>query len=112
MKIVNLTPHTVNIIDEKGNVTRSYEPSGTVARVSTVSQEVGTLDGVPVVRTSYGDVEGLPDPQNGTVYLVSLVVGQALAGKRDDIYGPDTSPESVVRDNQGQIVGVRRLVKF
>jgi hypothetical protein len=38
-------------------------------------------------------------------------VAQAVAG-RDDVVAPDTGPESVVRDAEGKIIGVRRFQKF
>ena len=32
MKVINLTPHNVNICDENGKVIKTYRASGTVAR--------------------------------------------------------------------------------
>jgi len=31
---------------------------------------------------------------------------------RAGVYSPDTGPGSVVRDGQGQILGVRRLIRW
>ena len=112
VRLVNLTPHEVVILDSSNNVVLRLPPSGTVARVATREEVVGTLNGIPVVKTTYGDVEGLPAPQPGVVYIVSLLVLQALAGKRSDLVAPNTSPTPLgaVRDNQGRIVGVRSFV--
>lgn len=110
MTIINLTPHDVCIYDTEGKtVIKTYPASGTVARVKSSTKIVGEIDGIPVARTSFGEIEGLPVPQPGTKYIVSLLVLQAAAGKRDDLIGPDTGPGSVVRDESGQIIGVRRF---
>jgi hypothetical protein len=110
-RIVNLTPHEVNING------LAVPPSGTVARVATVQTEAGTLvfseTTIPVVHNTYGAVEGLPDPEPGTVYLVSALVLSALEAQgiyRGDVFAPDTSPQGAVRGPDGQIKGVRRLV--
>ena len=99
-KVVNLTPHNINFIlpynieigqDELGTpeyVTeeRSYSlpPSGTVARckvdrVEKKNKIIGeNIDGwditIPVTKTRFGEVEGLPEPQEGTIYIVSNVM--------------------------------------
>jgi len=110
-KVVNLTPHEINVA---GVV---FPPSGTVARVATVQKDAGALvfDGhtFPVVHNTYGEVEGLPDPEPGTVYLVSALVLSALETQgiyRDDVFAPDTSPQGAIRGPDGQIKGVKRLV--
>jgi len=112
MKIVNLTPHDVVIVNDNSEEIKRYPASGQVARVNTQAEPIGEVDGIQVVRTKYGDVDGLPDKQPDTVYLVSLVVAQALRGSRTDVYVPDTGPGSVVRDDKGQIIGVKRLMQL
>lgn len=110
MNIVNLTPHDIRIYDADGkNIIKTYPASGTVARVKSSTEIVGEVDGIEIVRTTFGEIEGLPNPQPGTIFIVSLLVLQAAAGKRDDLIGPDTGPGSVVRDAERQIVGVRRF---
>ncbi|NNV07148.1 hypothetical protein ETC03_12230 [Geobacillus sp. MMMUD3] len=112
MKFVNLTPHVLNIVRDDGSIALSVPPSGTVARVTTQQTVVCQLAGVDVVRTVFGDVVGLPDPQDGVVYVVSTLVLQALSASgvdRSDVVAPDTSPASVVRDDTGHVVGVKRF---
>ena len=112
MKIVNLTPHTLTVVDDSGNTVLSVAPSGNVARVTTQQTVVGNVAGIDIVRTVFGDVDGLPAPQPDTVYVVSTLVLQALKANgvdRDDVVAPDTSPASVVRNADGQIVGVKRF---
>ena len=103
--LINLTPHAITVAG------RTIEPSGTVPRVSVRQVEDGDIEGIPVVRTVYGAVEGLPLPAEGTTYIVSALVLSALAGARTDVCAPDTSPASAIRNDAGQIVGVRRLTR-
>ena len=115
VKLVNLTPHEVVVYDASGNLVLKVPPSGRVARVATKEERVGTINGVPVYRTTYTEVEGLPEPEPGTVYIVSLLVLQALQARRvqrSDVVAPNTSPtpNGAVRDAQGRIVGVRSFV--
>ena len=115
VKLVNLTPHEVVVLDDANNIVLRVPPSGKVARVATKEELVGTVNGVPVFRTTYGAIEGLPEPEPGTVYIVSLLVLQALQAhkiKRDDVVAPNTSPtpNGAVRDAQGRIIGVRSFV--
>ena len=111
MKLVNLTPHAL-VVRLNDGTERRIEPSGTIARVATTAREVGTVNGIPVVETTYGDIEGLPAPEDGTVYIVSsLVLAAARASGRADVLAPDTSPESAIRDDAGRIVAVRRFTR-
>ena len=112
MKFVNLTPHTLNVVGDDGNTILFVAPSGTVARVATQQTVVGNVAGIDIVRTVFGDVDGLPSPQNDVVYIVSTLVLQALKANgvvRDDVVAPDTSPNSVVRNDDGIIIGVKRF---
>jgi len=111
MELINLTPHEIKIVGEDGEVKAVIPPSGKVARVKTKQTVVGFVDDIPIVKTTFGDVEGLPEPQPNTVYIVSSLVAQAIKG-RDDIVAPDTSPNGVVRDNEGRIVGVKRFQRW
>lgn len=110
MSVVNLTPHTVNIVDESNVIVASY-PSAGIARVNTIKQIVGEIDGVAVKAVSYGEIDGLPEPDGETIYIVSMVVASAVFG-RDDVVSPDTAPDSTVRDASGQIIGVRNFARY
>lgn len=110
MRIVNLTPHQVTVRTESGD--RVFEPSGQVARVTVSSVQTDEIDGIPVVSQTYGEIEGLPDPQPGVVYIVSMVVRQAAQAQgRTDVVSPDTSPQGAIRDEQGRIIAVRGFVR-
>lgn len=112
MNVVNLTPHAINILSENGEQIVNYPASGNVARCGNVNTSLGEMDGVPVITQGFGEVSGVPEPVDGTIYLVSMVVGSALKGQRDDIYGPATDPANAVRNEKGHIVGVKALVKY
>ncbi|RMG02005.1 MAG: hypothetical protein D6735_10970 [Acidobacteria bacterium] len=114
MNIINLTPHKITVIieDERGNpIVQEYYPSGIVARVNSTQAELMRVNGIPVVKTVFGDVENLPDRADDTIYIVSSIVAQAVAGKRDDVVAPDTGP-TALRDEAGKIVGVTRFQMF
>lgn len=110
MKLINLTPHDVVLRLEEGR--EKIYPSEGNARVTTHSEVVGQVDGVEIVSQQYGDIDGLPSPQDGVLYIVSLVVRQAAQAQgRDDVISPDTSPQGAIRDGEGRIVAVRRFVR-
>jgi hypothetical protein len=97
-RVVNLTPHAIHVGD------RTIPPSGAVARVSTASVAVGKHDGIPIVRTNYGQVEGLPEPEEGTLYVVSSLVRLACPDRADL-----ASPALLVRDQEGRVIGCGAL---
>lgn len=110
MEFINLTPHPLVIRTQDGE--RTIAPSGVVARVSTTPGErLPDADGVELYTAPrWGEVEGLPDPAPGTIYIVSALVA-ARAG-REDVYSPGTGPaDEPVRDDHGRIVAVTRLVR-
>jgi hypothetical protein len=111
MKLINLTPHEITLILEGGEF--HILPSGMVARCITNRVTVGEINvdeglKIPINRTEFGKVENLPKPEKGVCYIVSAIVAQAMAGKRDDLFIPDDA----VRDEQGKIIGARALAKI
>jgi hypothetical protein len=101
MKIKNLTPHSVTIL---GGDSPLAIPSEGIARVGQTREQVGTIAGVPVYRSTYGAVTGLPEQRDGIALLVSALVRMACPG-RADLY----SPGELARDAAGQPVGCRGL---
>ncbi len=127
-KAVNLTPHVINFIayynieivqDEFGTseyITeeRIYpiEPSGTIARCKVERKEIDSFIfgwdiTIPLTKTRFGEVEGLPEPKEGVIYIVSNIVAQAVP-HRDDVFFPD----DLVRDENGKVIGCRALGKI
>jgi hypothetical protein len=101
MTFVNLTPHELNIHTKTEVVT--LPPSGNVARISTIEIPGPEVGGIPTVATLFGDITGLPAPQEGVVLIVSGMV--ASAAPREDVM----SPGPLVRDEAGRPVGCRGL---
>lgn len=110
-KVFNLTPHTVTILDNANRVVFQIPPSGTVARVSTTFESAGGFQGAPILRPTYGTTEGLPDRDENTILIVSMLVAQANPD-RDDLLCPNTAPSEVVRDEAGNILGVRSWADY
>lgn len=121
MKIINLTPHLVNLYstaDVEETQQGSYKsltlkegvqplavfPSEGVARASAVKAEVDHLEiggqVVAVNATTYGTPEGLPESVEGTYYIVSALTAQAAGGRKDLLI-----VDSTVRDGDGRICG-------
>ena len=107
MRIVNLTPHALNLMPAgpTGPVI-TIPPSGQVARcaVDRVQVDTVTVDGIaiPVNRTQFGTVTGLPDPSQ---IPFGCYHGESPNGP------PRPSERSIVndavQDDQGRIVGAK-----
>ena len=118
-KFINLTPHAVRLRTDAANTAPTAAESDIiiassgVARVATTpGKEIGSADGVALYgRTVFGEVEGLPAPAPGTIFIVSALVAGRVTG-RDDVFAPGTGPkDGAVRDEKGQIYAVTRLVQ-
>ena len=99
-KFINLTPHTINITNGA-----AYAASGVVARVGSTHTP---FDENGVASIQWGEVTGLPEPQEGVIYIVSALVAQAA--KRSDVVSPASGHPDVVRVN-GQIISVPGFVR-
>ncbi|WP_298335825.1 hypothetical protein [Ferrimicrobium sp.] len=108
MRIVSLVPHTTRLMN-MGKVVLSVPPSGLVARVEVLEEkaEVLDLDGtvVPVMRTRFGRVTGVPDAEPGTFYIVSGLVLD-YAGDRGDLL----VPARLVRSG-GRVIGCQAFAR-
>lgn len=106
-EVVNLTPHTVNVIGEDGVILKSY-PSVGIARARQHAEPIGELDGVELVSMKYGEPEDLPAPAEDTYYIVSIITANAAkaVGRRTDDLLITSDP---VRDEAGQIIGCKRF---
>lgn len=101
MQLINLTPHDMNIIRSDGG--RLMIKSSGLARVAETSRIVGVVDGAPLKTLEHHDMQGLPEPKEGTLYIVSTICAQAAwkMGRLDVIY-----PIEFVREG-GEIKGCR-----
>ena len=132
MKIVNLTPHAITI-EVSGNGCNYGEKrsivfaSSGVARVNMKDEPASDCFGMlasdepnewpdggcfNVIDRIFTDIVGLPEPADLTLYVVSMPVAQRAAQLgRKDVYAPDTGALAI-RDDKGQVVAVRGLVRY
>lgn len=112
MRLVNLTPHTFVLLTSEGERVE-IPPSGTVCRAEEIVKVIGHIDvngvgRIPIRRVEYGAPVGLPDPEPGVGYLVSVIAAQAIrrhCPHRTDVF-VSSDP---VRDETGRIIGCRAL---
>ena len=102
MKIRNLTPHAINLLVNGEYV--EYPPDGIVPRVSSVELPIEGDYPFEAVKVEYGDVQDLPEPEEGVVLVVSKMCADARPFRRDLWY-----PARLVRDEKGRIVGCDAL---
>lgn len=105
--LANFTPHRVDVIRPDGSVL-SIDPAPCgPARVEARPEPTGIcVAGIPVMRTTYGEVRGLPAPQEGQWLIVSLLV-LAACPERDDLLAPG----ELVRHPDGTVSGCRGLTR-
>lgn len=107
--MLNRTEHEVKVYNTVGaiipdKVLEQYKEEP--IRVSCESRKVGTIEGVDIYENVYGEVTGLPEYQEGTYYVVSAMVRQALPHRKDLL-----SPGQLIRNEAGQPVGCLGLVR-
>jgi hypothetical protein len=116
MKLVNLTPHDINVENCNGEVV-AIKPSGIVARLSAVLTQVRRGD-YNFSYTIYGEVEfcekGYQVPyilmsDANILYIVSMLVAQKV--QQANVVSPD-SGASAKRDINGQIEFVRGFITY
>lgn len=104
-KIKNLTPHAIYIIGENDKVVAIFQSEG-VARAEQKDKHVGEINGIPLVRTTFGEPINLPDYEEGTYLIVSLATANAAKAA-----GRTTKDllltSNLVRDEQGRIIGCK-----
>ena len=122
--IINATPHKITLVSKQGveqdskkqflaetvEVVREIPSSGILPRVSMSNSPAGEIDGLPIESVVYGEIEGLPEFQDGVYYVVSGLVAAAAAkiGRVDCL-----APGALVRDknNPSLILGCLFLQK-
>lgn len=112
--IMNYTPHSVTLLGANlgSDVFESVGVARCQERVEVMTP--GTYDpfgdggmtfSLPLVRKSFGTVEGLP-PQDPTkpwkLYIVSQIVADACPGRNDLLV-----PSDIVRDAHGVVLGCK-----
>lgn len=102
--VVNLTPHEITVMDKDDQVLVVYPPCGTLARLVSEFGAARAFGEVPLGALRFGQVDGLPEPLAGVLYLVPLLVKLTTPNR------PDVAVVvNEVRDECGRIVGCRRF---
>lgn len=102
-KFVNLIGHDITI---SGHAT--LPKCNNPCRVETQQMIIGKLAGVPIAKTEFMKIVNLPEPEDGTYYIVSRIVMDYVPFKREDIFCVDTG-STAIRDENGQVVAVTQL---
>ena len=111
MNIINLTPHSLNFVNNENNIFKTIASSWQ-ARARQKDRQVDKIDWIPVYKTEYWELyykendkeKEIPEEQEGTIYIVSIITCQA-APDRDDFY----IINDLVRGEDGNIIGAKGL---
>ena len=116
MRLVNLTPHPITLVGDRGEVT--LPPSGHIVRAREVREVLGAaqVDGagtLPVLRVSYAEPEGLPEQvEADTIYIVSALAAAAIRAHRPEVADHFFVVSDPVRDSDGRVIGARALARI
>ena len=102
-KFVNLIGHDITI---SGHAT--LPKCNNPCRVETQQMIIGKLGGVPIAKTEFMKIVNLPEPEDGTYYIVSRIAMDYVPFKREDVFCVDTG-STAIRDENGQVVAVTQL---
>ena len=102
MKILNYTPHEINLILKNGREIKF--PSIGEARCKQTQSIFKYIGEIPIAFITVGEVEGLPDRKENVYYIVSRVVMQNCPNRRDLLV-----PNEIIRDETGKIIGCKSL---
>lgn len=108
VRLVNLTPHPVNI--RIGDIEVALPASAAPARLTGTVEDVGMvrfegLD-VPLVKRCFTGIEGLPAAAAGVLLIVSQLVVDFVADRADLV-----TPTDLVRDDAGNVIACRALAR-
>ena len=125
--LLNLTPHDITVFKENGE--KVVIPSSGTLRLAEEVLGTEEVEGVECVRKRFTGVdielrEGIT-ADGVRVIVVSGISGMMFAlssefrselfrkiGGEVSIIAPDTGPQSVIKDEKGRIVGVRRFCRY
>lgn len=109
-KLVNLTGHKLKLTDGRGIVVLQSQGRVRVVSESRIIQQVeveGLDRPLRVTELSSPHIEGLPAPEEDTLFIVSGLVASQAADRPDVV-----APGQLDRDNDtGRVIGCRGFVK-
>ena len=134
VNIINCTPHDIVFIVESHIDDEFYaiekfiiKKSGIIPRLKEVERKIDTFktnvtrerdieeDGydngwnlyIDIMKKSFTEIEGLPEPKENTYYVVSALVAGAAKNRNDLLI-----PNDIIRDEEGRIIGCKNLAKI
>jgi len=113
VRFVSLLQHSITL-RLPDNTDMTVKPSGAVARVVSRVGESRTFTDIPLPvlpPLDVGTIEGLPESEDGVIYLVSgMVAGhEQVVNIREDVMAPATGPDDGAIRKGGHIVAVTQL---
>jgi hypothetical protein len=135
-RIINLTPHNISIYnkDEKHAidilpekkkyqlrlVNKNMEKENSADVILSVnSTRIITSITEPIYYDTVEGIDELPDYYKNWDIITSPMVAEYIMKNQNkyknkcrNIFTPDTDPKSVVRDESGKIIGIKRLVFY
>lgn len=100
MKFINCTPHPITVVAKDGTVILALPKGEIVPRLAQSTKIVDTVGGIDIAETQFGELENMPNPADGVVYVVSRLVLSAAVGRTDLVV-----PNELARDGNGNILG-------
>lgn len=113
MKVINLTPHPIHIMDDSKKILKTYPSKGLIRLKTNVVDAGIIIDNIPITTTEFGEpiyftelgeTKQFPKYRMGVFYIVSQLVKSALPERSDLLV-----PSNVIRDNNGNILGCMSL---
>lgn len=95
MQYINLTSHSITEVTSGVTI----PASGRVARVKQSTVQAREHSGIPIYASKFGEAIGIPEPQEGVIYIVSSLVLNGTS--RTDV----VSPGNLQRNEHGQPIG-------
>lgn len=97
MKYINLTKHEIHELIS-GLV---LKPSSNPILVRTSTKVTRMHAGAPIMHTKVSSIRGLPEPLEGTIYIVPALALNCIPKDRTDV----VAPGSVKKDISGKVLG-------
>ena len=115
MKIINLTPHSLNFYSNSNLVLTI--PSSGIVRATEQKENIGEIDldglTIPIFHIRYGKPEGLPEKiDEDAIYVVSAIAAQAIKQHCPELSHKFYVVAETVRDSKGQIIGCKALANL
>ena len=104
MKIINCTPHDVNVL--AFGESQTFPKCEVPPRLTQKTERVDVIMGIVISETSFGEVKDLPKETEGIKLIVSRMVLAACPTRTDLLV-----PNELIRDENGQIRGCKSLAK-